>query len=57
MHPLRSSTAFISHKDQGVVCQPLKLVYQLVNARTAEKALEEFEQSAMSKKYPFIAQA
>lgn len=49
VHLLRASTAFISHKDRAAVCKGLKPVYQAVDASTAEKALEAFEQSDMGK--------
>ena len=57
VHLIRSSTAFISHKDRAVVCMALKPIYQAVDERTAQQALEAFEQSAMGRKYPAIAQA
>lgn len=57
VHLIRSSTAFISHKDRAVVCKALKPIYQAVDERTAQQALETFEQSAMGRKYPAIAQA
>lgn len=57
VHLIRSSTAFISHKDRAVVCKALKPIYQAVDERTAQQALEAFEQSAMGRKYPAIAQA
>lgn len=56
VHLMRASTAFVSRKDLGVVCKALKPIYQAVDAQAAEKALEEFEQSALGKKYPAIAQ-
>ena len=56
VHLLRASTAFISHKDRAAVCKGLKPVYQAVDASTAEKALEAFEQSDMGKRYPAIGQ-
>lgn len=54
VHLIRSSAAFISHKDRAVVCKALN---QAADERTAQQALEAFEQSAMSRKYPAIAQA
>ena len=57
VHLIRSSTAFIFHKDRAVVCKALKPIYQAVDKRTAQQALEAFEQSAMDRKYPAIAQA
>lgn len=57
VHLIRSSTAFISHKDRAVVCKALKPIYQAVDERTAQQALEAFEQSVMGRKYPAIAQA
>lgn len=56
VHLIRSSTAFISHKDRAVVCKALKPIYQAVDERTAQQALKAFEQSAMDRKYPAIAQ-
>lgn len=57
VHLIRSSTAFISHKDRAVVCKALKPIYQAADERAAQQALEAFEQSAIGKKYPVIAQA
>ena len=56
VHLLRASTAFISHKDRTAVCKGLKPIYQAVDASTAEKALDAFEQSDMGRRYPAIAQ-
>lgn len=53
MHLLRTSTAFVYCDD---VCKDLKPVDQAVDALTAEKALEAFEQSDMGKRYPPIEQ-
>ena len=57
VHLIRSSTAFISLKERAVACKALTPIYQAVDERTAQQALEAFEQSAMGRKYPAIAQA
>lgn len=49
VHLLRSSKAFVSHKDRGVICKALKPVYQAMDAQAAEKALEAYEQSTMAR--------
>ena len=57
VHLIRSSTAFVSHKDRKAVCAGLKAIYQAVNAEAAADALDAFEASAMGKRYPAITQA
>ena len=57
VHLIRSSTAFISHRDRKAVCDGLKPVYQATDAVEAERALEVFAESPMGKRYPAVAEA
>ena len=56
VHLIRSSTAFISHRDRKAVCDGLKPVYQATDAVEAERALEVFAESPMGKRYPAVAE-
>ena len=57
VHLIRSSTAFISHKDRPAVCKALKAIYQAVDADAAAAELERFKETAMGKRYPAIAES
>ena len=57
VHLIRSSTAFISHRDRKAVCDGPKPVYQATDAVEAERALEVFAESPMGKRYPAVAEA
>ena len=52
VHLIRSSTAFISHRDRKAVCDGLKPVYQATDAVEAERALEVFAKSPMGSVIP-----
>lgn len=54
VHLIRSSTAFVSHKDRKTVLKP---IYQRVDVDAAQRALEAFEASAMGGRHPAMAEA
>ena len=57
VHPIRASTAFVSHKDRKAVMAGLKPIYQAKTPEEALAALEAFENSFMGKRYPHVAQS
>ena len=53
VHPIRSSTKFVPHKDRKRVCADLKKIYGAVNLEDTEYGKEEFREN-WDKKYPSI---
>ena len=54
VHLLRHSMSFASYKDRKAVAAALKAVYTAVDAKAAEAALAEFEDSDLARHYPAI---
>ena len=54
VHLLRHSMSFASYKDRKAVATALKAVYTAVDAKAAEAALAEFEDSDLARRYPAI---
>jgi len=54
VHLLRHSMSFASYKDRKAVAAALKAVYTAVDAKAAEAALAEFEDSDLARRYPAI---
>src|SRR3954454_5843978 len=57
VHLLRTSLAFVAHKDRKAVAAALKEVYRALDAVAAEAALTAFEEGPWGRKYPAIGQA
>ena len=57
VHLTRYSLSFCNWKERKVSAQELKNIYKSPTAEIAEKRLEEFDESAIGKKYPMIAQS
>jgi putative transposase len=55
VHLLRHSMNFASYKDRKAVAVALKAIYTAVDANAAERALAEFEESDLARRYPAIA--
>jgi len=53
-HLLHHSMSFASYKDRKAVAAALKAVYTAVDAKAAEAALAEFEDSDLARRYPAI---
>lgn len=56
VHMVRSSTRFVSWKDQKKVCADLREIYTAANAEAAEEALDAFEEK-WNTQYPMVATA
>lgn len=57
VHLLRHSQHFVAIKDRTELGAQLRTIYRAPSAEAAAKALEAFEQSPWSLKYPMIAQS
>lgn len=55
VHLLRHSMNFASYKDRKAVAKALKAIYTAVDARAAELALADFEETDLARRYPAIA--
>lgn len=54
VHLIRNNLKFVNMKDYKAVTAGLKTIYRAVNAEAAMQALEDFEASALGRKYPEI---
>ena len=52
VHLIRAAMRFVNYKDRKAVAAALKPIYQAVNEDAALEALDEFEASAMGRRYP-----
>jgi putative transposase len=57
VHLIRNSMDFASWKDRRPIAAELKKIYRAKDADAGKKALDEFDASPWSKKYPAIAQS
>lgn len=57
VHLLRHSMSFVSYKDRRAIAAELKKIYAAMDDQEAERALEAFEESELSAKYPAIAKS
>jgi len=55
VHPVRAANRFVNDHDRKAVCRKLKEVYGAVNEEQARKALDEFRQSGLGRRYPSVA--
>ena len=55
VHLLRHSMNFARYKDRKAVAKALKAIYTAVDARAAELALADFEETDLARRYPAIA--
>ena len=55
VHPVRVANRFVNDHDRKAVCRKLKEVYGAVNEEQARKALDEFRQSGLGRRYPSVA--
>jgi putative transposase len=55
VHLIRNSLEHAGWRDRKGLAQALRPIYTAVNAEAAERALEEFDQSAWGRKFPQIA--
>ena len=54
VHLIRNSLKTVSHKDYKAVTEALKPIYRAANAQAARQVLDEFAQTELSQKYPYI---
>ncbi len=55
VHLTRFSLAYCAWQDRKAVASELKTIYRAASAEAAAQGLEEFEASALGRKYPMIA--
>lgn len=54
-HPIRAANRFVADHDRKRVCAALRSVYRAPNGQAAEKALGEFAESELGRRYPSVA--
>lgn len=55
VHLIRAANRFVADHDRKAVCRDLRRVYEAVDAGQARKALDEFRQSELGRRYPSVA--
>lgn len=54
-YPIRAANRFVADHDRKRVCAALRSVYRAPNGQAAEKALGEFAESELGRRYPSVA--
>ncbi|TPF94304.1 hypothetical protein BW14_02355, partial [Bifidobacterium sp. UTBIF-68] len=55
VHLIRAANRFVADHDRKAVCRDLRRVYEAVDSGQARKALDEFRQSELGRRYPSVA--